>query len=252
MLGRMCRIPVGMNELTLLPRALSTLTLLSLFPEPLMLHSAELGTVRLAGRRVGCARARRGRGICKVERRKRQSVSQTREKPLLENNCSPGLVNPPPFDFSRNLSWKSCQKCSAHPHEPHLCPILLPGSTALPPLQDLCSSFPGGISALPYSGLGLCIHRRLLPSGGLSSAEGSQVSPWVLPPANLSFCSRLVMVPGQMGPLCAAHTSPPCSWRCFLRAGFNQQLLKPLQCPEPHSTNAHIWLHNLKHLSPRL
>lgn len=100
MLGRMCRIPVGMNELTLLPRALSTLTLLSLFPEPLVLHSAELGTVRLAGRRVGCARAGRGRGICKVERRKRQSVSQTREKSLLEKNCSAGLVNPPPFDFS--------------------------------------------------------------------------------------------------------------------------------------------------------
>lgn len=57
-----------------------------------MLQSAELGTVRLAGRKVGCARARRRKGIWKVDRRKRQSVSQTREKSLLEKNCSPGLA----------------------------------------------------------------------------------------------------------------------------------------------------------------
>lgn len=172
-----------------------------------MLYSAELGTVRLAGRRVGCARARRGRGICKVERRKRQSVSQTREKSLLEKNCSPELVNPPPFDFSCNLNWKSCQKCSAHSCEPHLCPILLPGSTAPLPLQDLCSSFPWGISALPYSGLGLCIH-----SVAFRWAELGKGPPG--PPLSASPSKPVLLLPAGDGtraagaPLCCPHKPP--------------------------------------------
>lgn len=39
MLGRMCRIPVGMNELALLPRAFSTSEISA--SKPLMLHRAE-------------------------------------------------------------------------------------------------------------------------------------------------------------------------------------------------------------------
>lgn len=92
-------------------------------------------------------------------------------------------VSPTPFDFSCNLNWKSCQNCSAHPPEPHLCPILLPGSTAPPPLQNLCLSFTPGTSAL-YSALALCIHRDLLSfrwtelSKGLTFCSLSSAPSW--------------------------------------------------------------------------
>lgn len=51
------------------------------------------GNSQAGGRRVGCVSARRGRGIWTVERRKRQSLPETRQKPPLETNCSSGLVH---------------------------------------------------------------------------------------------------------------------------------------------------------------
>lgn len=89
MLGRMYRIPIGMNELALLPRAFSILIL-----PRFQLLSSLCSTTQRAGNSLegGWDASVLEQGEGSGRWKERQSVSETRQKPALEKNCSSGLV----------------------------------------------------------------------------------------------------------------------------------------------------------------
>lgn len=159
-----------------------------------------------------------------MERRKRQSVSETRQKPPLEKNCSSGLVrgvseSPLPLISACNLKVELTGKVvrtALNTREPHLCPLLLPQSTA-PPHHCRTSAFPfpGAISALLFLAQtevysiqkGSVLHQIIW------TQQGPPGPPMTAPisKALLSLSALLVAVQGKLGPICAPPPPNTCA-----------------------------------------
>lgn len=178
--------------ITLLPRALSTLILLSFQP-----LSPSCSTVQ-SWEQSGWLE---GEWDVPEPKRKRDLESGEKKEPICIPNqgkvtagkelftWAANAANPPLFDFSCNLDWRSCQNCSAHSCEPHLCPILLPASTAP-------HTTAGPLLVLPLGNSSSSLLRcRFMHAQG--SVLPQQRAPRC-PLCSLSPCSQLVMVQGKL------------------------------------------------------